>query len=146
MAERVGGYEVRDVPARRLLKIVVPLGILLVVLHVLLLLLGGLLDRLTERPPAPALEQVELVPPPPRLQPQPELELREVLNREQERLQSYGWVDQDAGIARVPIERAMAILAERGWPNPVEGPVAWPAPPVPVSEADEPLAGGQQEP
>lgn len=146
MAERVGGYEARDVPVRRLLKIVVPLGILVLVLHVLLVLLGVLFDRLAEQPPGPVLEQVELVPPPPRLQPQPEVELEEVLNRQQELLHGYGWVDRDAGIARLPIERAMVILAERGWPNPVEGPVAWPAPPVPVGTAGEPPTGQEQQP
>lgn len=38
--------------------------------------------------------------------------------REQEeaRLNSYGWIDQEAGVARLPIERAMALIAEDGLP------------------------------
>lgn len=36
-------------------------------------------------------------------------------NREkQSRLESYGWVDRQQGIAHVPIERAMQMLAEQG--------------------------------
>ena len=31
-------------------------------------------------------------------------------------LGSYGWVDRENGLARIPIERAMAILLERGLP------------------------------
>lgn len=30
------------------------------------------------------------------------------------RLESYGWVDAAHGIARIPIERAMALLAQQG--------------------------------
>jgi hypothetical protein len=31
-------------------------------------------------------------------------------------LSSYGWVDAKAGVARIPIERAMDLVAERGLP------------------------------
>jgi hypothetical protein len=37
-----------------------------------------------------------------------------------ERLNSAGWVDQEAGIAHIPIETAMELLAERGLPVNVE--------------------------
>jgi DNA-binding GntR family transcriptional regulator len=36
-------------------------------------------------------------------------------------LHSYGWVDRDAGIVRIPIERAIEILAERGLPTRDQG-------------------------
>jgi hypothetical protein len=29
-------------------------------------------------------------------------------------LESHGWVDEKAGIARIPIEQAMKVLVERG--------------------------------
>ena len=35
---------------------------------------------------------------------------------EEQTLNSYGWVDQTAGTVRVPIERAMDLLAQRGLP------------------------------
>ena len=31
-------------------------------------------------------------------------------------LDAYGWVDRDAGIARIPIERAMDLVAQDGGP------------------------------
>ena len=52
----------------------------------------------------------------------PSLLLREPMNlqkfREEEEhlLTSYGWVDQNAGVVRLPIDRAKALLLERGLP------------------------------
>jgi hypothetical protein len=36
--------------------------------------------------------------------------------QEEEILNSYGWVDQQAGVAHIPIEQAIEILAARGLP------------------------------
>lgn len=36
--------------------------------------------------------------------------------QERAQLESYGWVDQAAGVAHIPIERAMALIAEQGLP------------------------------
>jgi hypothetical protein len=36
--------------------------------------------------------------------------------QEQARLNSYGWVDEDAGVAHIPIERAMEMILEEGLP------------------------------
>lgn len=36
--------------------------------------------------------------------------------KEDEFLASYDWVDQESGVARIPIERAMELVAERGLP------------------------------
>ena len=55
-------------------------------------------------------------------------ELRALRTEEDRLLGEYGWVG--VGEVRIPIERAMTILAERGWPNPVEGPPAVEAPPA----------------
>jgi hypothetical protein len=54
--------------------------------------------------------------------PAPQLEVNErtELNgerlREEDTLSTYGWVDQSAGVVRIPIERAMDLLAQRGLP------------------------------
>ena len=37
--------------------------------------------------------------------------------RSRRALESYGWVDQQAGAVRIPIERAIDIVAERGLPH-----------------------------
>ena len=36
--------------------------------------------------------------------------------KEERTLYSYGWVDERAGIVRIPIERAMDLLVQRGLP------------------------------
>ena len=43
-------------------------------------------------------------------------ELREMRAGEDAALNSYGWVDRDAGIVRIPVDRAMEILAMKGLP------------------------------
>ena len=53
-------------------------------------------------------------PPEPRLQVSPEQDNQRLIEQDSEILNRYGWVDQQKGIARIPIDRAMQILAERG--------------------------------
>ena len=36
--------------------------------------------------------------------------------REEGELTTYGWVNKTSGIVRIPIQRAMEILAQRGLP------------------------------
>ena len=50
------------------------------------------------------------------------LVLRQFLVREDERLHSYGWVNQGAQTVRLPIERAKDLLLERGLPTRESGP------------------------
>lgn len=45
------------------------------------------------------------------------IELRKDLLQQEEQLNSYGWVDQKAGVAHIPIERAMELIAQRGLPT-----------------------------
>jgi hypothetical protein len=57
-----------------------------------------------------------IVPPEPRLQISPDADWAEMLEKERAILHSYGWVDRSRGIVRIPIERQMEIIAERGFP------------------------------
>ena len=57
-----------------------------------------------------------LEPPGPRLQVRPELELAVIRAQEDAILSSYAWVEKDRGIARIPIDEAVRIVAERGLP------------------------------
>jgi len=43
--------------------------------------------------------------------------LRNFLDTEEIELATYGWVDENAGIVRLPIERAKALLLEQGLPS-----------------------------
>ena len=44
------------------------------------------------------------------------VDLRKDLIDQENRLNSYGWVDKDAAVAHIPIERAMELIEERGLP------------------------------
>ena len=54
--------------------------------------------------------------PAPRLENLRSEELQEVRGREELLLNTYGWVDQKTGIVRIPVERAIDLLVERGLP------------------------------
>jgi hypothetical protein len=43
-------------------------------------------------------------------------QLRDFVMKQEEQLNSYGWVDEKAGVAHIPIERAMELMAQRGLP------------------------------
>jgi hypothetical protein len=55
--------------------------------------------------------------PQPRLESDETTEINDFRMQEEQTLNSYGWVDQQAGVARIPIDRAMALLAQRGLPT-----------------------------
>jgi hypothetical protein len=55
--------------------------------------------------------------PEPRLQGNPAAELARLKRGEAARLTSYGWVDRKAGIAHIPVERAIEIVATEGVPK-----------------------------
>ncbi len=55
--------------------------------------------------------------PGPRLQARPPTDLAKLKEAELRRLNGYGWVDREAGIAHIPIARAIEIVASKGLPN-----------------------------
>jgi hypothetical protein len=61
------------------------------------------------------VQEVETFPKP-RLQRDDVEEMHDMLYDEESRLQSYGWVDQDSGEVRIPVARAMELIAEHGLP------------------------------
>jgi hypothetical protein len=66
--------------------------------------------------PLAATEQ-NRVPPEPRLQTSPREDLQNFREQEDTVLKSYGWVDRNAGIVRIPIEEAMKLTVQRGLPT-----------------------------
>ena len=66
-------------------------------------------------PPQFQMPQNEL-PPAPRLEEHPWLDLKDLRDAETRQLESYGWVDKEHGVVRIPIERAMDLIAQRGLP------------------------------
>ena len=53
----------------------------------------------------------------PRLETNERVEINEFRLIEEQRLHSYGWVDQPGGAVRIPIGQAMKLIAERGLPT-----------------------------
>ena len=68
-------------------------------------------------PPRSPLATTRRLPPEPRLQTSETRDLAAVREAEDKALNSYGWVDKDGGVARIPIERAMDLILERGIPG-----------------------------
>ena len=66
--------------------------------------------------PVPRLAQEREATPGPRLQVDANKDLRQMRAGEEAVLNSYGWVDKDAGIVKIPVDRAMEILAKKGLP------------------------------
>jgi hypothetical protein len=120
------GHEARDIRLRPL--IITAIGLTLLA-GLTLLGMWQLFDYFAasrarlDTPPSPLREAREL-PPEPRLQVSPKADRRDMLAAEMAILHSYGWVDRDAGIVRIPIERAIEILAERGLRNDRESTIA----------------------
>jgi hypothetical protein len=71
-----------------------------------------------ERPPANPAARF----PQPQLQSNAAADQGKTRAREDELLNTYGWVDRQAGVVHLPVGRAMQMIAEHGVP-------AWPAPP-----------------
>jgi len=69
------------------------------------------------------------MPPEPRLQgipghiSDPQQDMREKIAVDTKANESFGWVDEKAGVAQIPVKEAMKIIAEKGLPN-------FPAPPA----------------
>lgn len=51
-------------------------------------------------------------------------QFRDFLINQESQLNSYGWVDETAGVAHIPIERAMELTVQRGLPVRPQGQTA----------------------
>jgi hypothetical protein len=114
-------YEKGDVHFRGVLIFAVALVVGVVLT---LVLVGGMIALLAQHPPssmrASPTGTPSVVPPPPVLQAQPWEELRRYREEQSRILLNYAWIDRNAGVVRIPIERAMELVIERG-PAPSAG-------------------------
>jgi hypothetical protein len=69
-----------------------------------------------EQPYPLAVSETERLPPTPRLQQFPGNERYDFQLGEQELLETYGWMNKNAGVVHIPIEDAMRLAVERGLP------------------------------
>jgi hypothetical protein len=118
-ADRVEkGYETQDVSFRPFAWFVLGFVCTLTVT-----LLGVVLFTKALTKPGSVFGRVEHAPdksltafPHPQLQSDPATDLRRYLKAKERELMTYGWIDQKAGIVRIPIDRAIDLLAHRGMP------------------------------
>jgi hypothetical protein len=132
-------YEKTDVNAKSILRIALVLGLVTVgaagaTLGLFRLL--GARERRNDPPPPPLSRSAEgRMAPEPRLQTAPAADLAAVRDEEQRLLAGYGWADEAAGVARIPIEEAMSLyVAQAARPGAVPSPSA-PASPSPAPPA-----------
>jgi hypothetical protein len=60
--------------------------------------------------------RVERQPPEPRLQASPRLDVLQMRDRENLLAGSSAWTDQERGVARIPVEEAMRLMLQKGFP------------------------------
>ena len=72
--------------------------------------------RVAPQYPLAAAQDVR-VPPEPRLQTNPREDLQDLRAQEEQILNSYGWIDKNTGVVRIPIEEAMKLMVQRGLPS-----------------------------
>jgi hypothetical protein len=110
------GYERIEVATRPVVAFAVLLAaVVLIALGVLRWQYGLLASRArAEQVPLHPLAAQTEVPPEPRLLADPGASLAAYQEEERKKLETPAWIDQSAGIVRVPIERAMELLVREG--------------------------------
>lgn len=114
------GHEESDASVR---TVVITLACLAVGAMMVGLLVYGIFWYLADHPlssprPNPFAEtEAQQMPPQPRIEEHPAIEIQELHSQEDKILTTYGWTDKDKGIVRVPIDRAMELKLQQGFPT-----------------------------
>jgi hypothetical protein len=120
-------YEKTDATVRPLYQFLFWISVITVLTAVLAgLILRGLeswRDQASTRAPM-AQPQEAQQPPAPRLQIREPMDLASFRKEEAEILSSYGVVDREKGVYRIPIEEAIKLTLERGLPQGAPAPAA----------------------
>ncbi len=129
-----GGFEPRDIGAAGVLYFLLGLAVFGLIAHFLMTGLYSYLEKRTNAEQAPVSPLVSNAPadtrhlsvdyrdylkqnfPSPQLEIDEHTQLNKIRLNEEETLSTYDYVDSKAGIVRIPIERAMDLIAERGLP------------------------------
>jgi hypothetical protein len=113
------GHETRDASIRAIVITGVALAIGAAIVCVIVY---GIFQFLAEQPvttarPNPMAEtDRQQFPPVPRIEEHPAIELDQLHVEEDHILNTYGWVDKRAGVVRIPIDRAIELQLQRGFP------------------------------
>jgi hypothetical protein len=111
------GYERSDADVRSLLKFGLTLFVILIAVLISMKWMFFYFAKSQQLgPPASPFENARVLPPQPRLQVQPRVELQAYCEDQLEQLNTYGWVDPHNEVVRIPVDRAMDLLVQRGLP------------------------------
>ena len=133
------GFEASEADLRVVLGFLAALGL---ATAMILIVLWGMFtyfrNRSAQWAPLPSPQVYSSPPkiPRPVLQPDPVADYNVYRLTEQQLVNSYGWVDQKEGTVRIPIDRAMDLLVQRGLPWKAPGTGA-----APTGENPNPATG-----
>ena len=122
MAEPVASrisHETRDISVRAVTWFAAGLVISGMAISLGVVELFQLFKREHPSPESPSriVQQPHVIAPPPQLQTNPTAELEQFEAAQDAKLNSYGWIDKNGGVVRIPIQRAMDLIVERGLPT-----------------------------
>ncbi len=143
--EREEGYERRDASIPGLLQGAFWMALVLFVTLMLMRFVFGYFKKVQPLGPTasplvtPAQQAKEMLPPSPRLQVQPHNELVDYCDAQQKQVNTYGWIDEQSGVVRIPVDRAMDLILTRGLPTRSASETPANAPKVPTAT----VAGGE---
>ncbi|HVO93958.1 MAG TPA: hypothetical protein VMT22_14005 [Terriglobales bacterium] len=112
------GHELSDLDPKKIGWFGIALALLMIaVVAVSYLLFDYFYTTVSRARPQPSPLSYSREPTPePRLSVKPGDELKALRTEETKLLEGYDWIDRDRGIVRIPIARAIDILAQRGLP------------------------------
>jgi hypothetical protein len=122
-------FETNDVQARTIYVYLAVLAAAVVLSYVVSVFVLRVTTRIaveSDAPPPPVRQEMGkdflTLPPEPRLQgvpghdTDPQYDLREKIQEDSEADEKTGWIDQNSGVAQIPVEDAMKIIARKGLP------------------------------
>lgn len=111
------GYEVEDASVREIVFTGIGLAVGTLVVCLLTWGLFNISKTVSqEGQPVNPMARPGQLPPEPRVEVQPWVDLENLRRHEEEVLQTYGWADKGAGKVRLPVDRAIDVMAARGLP------------------------------
>jgi hypothetical protein len=116
------GYEVADANIRQVVIAGIGLAVATAIACFAMYFLFNLLKKSggpaqAVNPMAPA----RTLPPEPRVEEKPWMQHVNVLTKDDQTLNTYGWTNKGAGLVRIPIDKAMDIVVQRGLPTVTPG-------------------------
>jgi hypothetical protein len=119
LLRRPVGHEGRDADIRPIVLTGIGLAVTVVVVGVIVY---GIFRYLETHPatsvqPNPMALFDSQIPPAPRIEEHPAIEIQQLHTQEDQTLSTYGWIDKSKGIVRIPLDRAIELQLQRGLPT-----------------------------